>query len=96
VADSPANGVTAVWAPDGIDTGKMTKKMRDEYGVTIAGGQGYMKGKIFRIGHMGYVNEDDLLVAIAAVERALKEFGYKFEFGKAVAAAHKALFGGGK
>jgi len=96
VPEKPVNGVTAAWAPEGIDTGKMTKRMRDDYGVTIAGGQGHMKGKIFRIGHMGYVNEDDLLVAIAAVERALREFGYKFEFGKGVAAAHKVLFGGGK
>ena len=93
VSECPANGVTAVWAPDGVDTDKLNKKMRDEYGVTIAGGQGWMKGKIFRIGHMGYVSKEDLLVAIASVERALKEFGYKFEFGAGLAAAHKVLFG---
>jgi aspartate aminotransferase-like enzyme len=93
VAENPVNGVTAVRAPEGIDTNKMTKLTRDTYGVTIAGGQGHLKGKIFRIGHMGYVAPEDLLVAISAVERALMELGHKFEFGAGVAAAHKALFG---
>jgi len=94
VAENPVNGVTAVWAPQGVDTGKMTKLMRDDYGVTIAGGQSALKGKVFRIGHMGYVSEDDLLVAIAAVERALNELGYECGYGKGVAAAQSALFGG--
>ncbi len=94
LASNPVNGVTSVLAPTGIDTGKLTKKMRDEYGVTIAGGQGHLKGKIFRIGHMGYVNGEDLVVCISAVERALKELGYEFEFGAAVSTAHKMLFGG--
>ncbi len=93
VPENPVNGVTAVWAPEGIDTGEMTKIMRDDYGVTIAGGQGHLKGKIFRIGHMGYVSEEDLLVAISAVERALRELGYEFEFGSGLAAAQRALFG---
>ena len=93
VAEQPVNGVTAVYAPDGVDTDKMTKKMRDEYGVTIAGGQGDMKGKVFRIGHMGYVSAEDLLVAVATVERALKELGYELEFGVGTAAAQSVLFG---
>jgi len=91
-AENPVNGVTAVHAPEGVDTDKMTKKMRDEYGVTIAGGQGDWKGKIFRIGHMGYVSAEDLLVAIATVERALKELGYEFELGAGVTAAQAVLF----
>ncbi len=94
LADSPVNGVTAVRAPAGIDTDEMTRKMRDDYGVTIAGGQAHLKGRIFRIGHMGYVSEDDLLVAIAAVERALKELGYEFQSGSGLAAAQAVLFGG--
>jgi len=92
VAEEPVNGVTAVWAPPGVDTDKMTKKMRDDYGVTIAGGQGKLKGKIFRIGHMGYVSPEDLLVAIATVERALRDQGYACELGKGVAAAEAVLF----
>ena len=93
VAEHPVNGVTAVWAPEGINTGKMTKKMRDEWGVTIAAGQGDAKNRMFRIGHMGYVSAEDMLVAVSSVERALKEFGYEFEFGAGVAAAHRVLFG---
>ena len=94
VPECPVNGVTAVWAPTGVDTDKMTKKMRDEWGVTMAGGQDELKGKVFRIGHMGYVSEEDMLVAVATVERALREFGYKFEQGAGLAAANKVLFGG--
>ena len=94
VPDSPVNGLTAVWAPPGVDTDRMTRKMRDEYGVTITGGQAKLKGKIFRIGHMGYVAAEDLLIAIAAVERALRDQGYCCELGAGVAAAQAALFGG--
>ena len=94
VANNPVNGVTAVYAPEGIDTKAMTKMMRDELGITIAGGQAHLKGKIFRLGHMGYVSEEDLLVAISAIEQALKEMGHQFRFGAGVAAAHNALFGG--
>jgi aspartate aminotransferase-like enzyme len=93
VAENSANGVTAVYAPEGIDTKVMTKKMRDEYGISIAGGQAHLKGKIFRVGHMGYVSEDDLLMAISAIERALREMGYEFRFGAGVAAAQQSLFG---
>ena len=95
LAENPVNGVTAVHAPEGVDTDKMTKKMRDEYGVTIAGGQAHLKGKIFRIGHMGYVSGEDLLVAISTVERALKDLGYNFAVGSGVAAAQAVLFGAG-
>ncbi|MCD6415068.1 MAG: alanine--glyoxylate aminotransferase family protein [Planctomycetes bacterium] len=91
VADSPVNGVTAAYAPEGIDTKKLVPLMRDKYGVQIAGGQGHLKGKIFRIGHMGYVSEEDMLVAIAALEKGLKEMGYEFEIGAGLLAAHKAL-----
>jgi aspartate aminotransferase-like enzyme len=87
VADTPANGVTAVYGPKGIDTGKLVNRMRDEYGVSIAGGQAQLKGKIFRIGHMGYVSEEDLVVGIHALERALRGLGYEFEFGAGVRAA---------
>ena len=93
LAENPVNGVTTVCAPEGIDTGKLTKLTRDAYGITLAGGQGHLKGKIFRIGHMGYVSPEDMLVAVSAVERALKEMGYEFEFGAGVAAAQKVLFG---
>jgi len=91
VAQNPANCVTAVYAPDGLDTNDLVKKMRDQYGVTIAGGQEHLKGRIFRIGHMGYVCEEDLMVAIGTLERALAELGYQFESGAGLKAAKEAL-----
>jgi len=91
VAENPVNGVTAVYGPEGVDIAAMIAFMRDECGVTMAGGQGHLKGKILRIGHMGYVSEEDVLVAIAAIERALKEQGYDFALGVGLRAAHEAL-----
>jgi aspartate aminotransferase-like enzyme len=91
VAESPVNGVTAIYGPDGIDTGEVVAHMRDKYGVQIAGGQAHLKGKIFRIGHMGYVSEEDLIVAIAAFEKGLRDFGYEFELGIGVDAAMQTL-----
>jgi aspartate aminotransferase-like enzyme len=91
VAEAPANGVTAVYGPEGMDTGELINLMRDKYGVTMAGGQAQLKGKIFRIGHMGYVSEEDLLVAIGTLEKALRELGYEFEAGAGLQAAQEAL-----
>ncbi len=91
LAEHPVNGVTAVYGPEGVDTGELVKLMRSKYGVQIAGGQSHLKGKIFRIGHMGYVSEEDLLVAIATLEKALREMGYEFPFGAGVRAATEAL-----
>lgn len=92
-AENPANVVTAVKSPAGLDSGKLVKKLREEYGVSIAGGQQELKGKIFRLAHLGYVNEFDILVGISAVERGLRELGYQnFEFGVGLAAAEKILF----
>jgi len=91
VAKNPVNGVTAVYVPEGVDTDKLVNLMRDKYGVTMAGGQGKLKGKVFRIGHMGYVSEEDLLVGVATLEKALREMGHEFPPGAALQAAHNAL-----
>ncbi|MGC9022987.1 MAG: alanine--glyoxylate aminotransferase family protein, partial [Dissulfurimicrobium sp.] len=56
-------------------------------GITIAGGQGQAKGRIVRISHMGHLSEWDMIIAIAAVERALKAMGHPIELGQGVAAA---------
>ncbi len=85
----PSDAVTAIRVPDGIDGAKIPGLMRDRYGVTIAGGQGTMKGKIFRLGHLGYTDKSDVVVELQAMELALKELGYKFEPGRSVAAAQK-------
>lgn len=90
---SPSNAVTGVYLPDGIDGGAFNKKLREEYGVTIAGGQAQLKGKVFRIAHLGYADTLDVVNAIAAVERGLQEFGYSFELGSGVRTAEEILFG---
>ena len=91
--DSPSNAVTAVKVPEGVDGGAITKTLRDEYGVTIAGGQAHMKGKIFRIAHLGYADRFDVITAMAALEMTLSRLGYPIEFGKGIAAAIKVMEG---
>ncbi len=91
VAENPVNGVTAVWGPEGMETGKIIKLLSSKHGVTFADGQSELKGKIFRIGHMGYVCDEDLLVAVGSLEMALKELGYQFTFGAGVQATMEAL-----
>ena len=88
---APSNAVTAVQVPQGIDGKNLVKLMRDKYGVTIAGGQGDLKGKTFRIAHLGYMVEFDVIVAIAALEMALKDSGYGFSPGAGLVAAQKAF-----
>lgn len=86
-----SDGVTAVNVPGGIDGEKLVKTMRDEYGVTIAGGQGEMKGKLFRIAHMGYMSEFDIILGISCLEKVLKKMGYSFELGAGLKAAQEVL-----
>lgn len=81
--------LTAILLPDSINGEKLVKTMRDKYGVTVAGGQGKLKGKIVRISHMGCVDEYDILTGIACFEKVLHEMGYKFELGAGVSAAQK-------
>jgi len=88
---SPANTVTPVKVPTGVDGEKLVKDLRSKYGISIAGGQDEMKGKIFRIACLGYVSEFDLFTGIAAIERELVGQGYKVELGKGVKAAQEAL-----
>ncbi|MBF0549749.1 MAG: alanine--glyoxylate aminotransferase family protein [Deltaproteobacteria bacterium] len=92
--DSPSETLTAFLAPEGMDAGKIVKILRDKHGVTVAGGQDTLKGKIFRISHMGYVDRFDLITAISALEMTLMELGYKFEIGAGVKAAEEVLMGG--
>lgn len=91
---SPSDAVTAVKVPEGIDGAKLVKNLRDTYGVSIAGGQAHLKGKIFRIAHLGFMERFDTITAISAVEIGLKELGYKFELGSGLKAAEKILSGG--
>ena len=88
---SPVNSLTAVLSPEGIDAQKVYKTLSDKYNMTTAGGQDQAKGKIFRIAHLGYFDDLDVITAVAAVEWALADQGHKVEFGKGVAAATEVL-----
>jgi aspartate aminotransferase-like enzyme len=86
---APSEAITVIKSPEGIDGQNIVKILRERYGITIAGGQAQAKGRIFRISHMGHLDEWDMIIALAAVERALNQLGYPVEFGKGVAAAEK-------
>jgi len=90
-AARPADGLTAVRVPAGIDGGAFLKRLESRFGVKLAGGQGHLKGKIFRIAHMGIVDELDILSTLAAIELVLDELGRPVEFGAGVAAAQRVL-----
>ena len=85
----PSESITVIKAPEGIDGQEVVKILREDFGITIAGGQAQAKGKIFRISHMGYLSEWDMIIALAAVERALLRLGHPVELGRGVAAAQE-------
>jgi aspartate aminotransferase-like enzyme len=82
--------VTAIRAPDGVDSTEVVKGLRDRFGMTIANGQGDLKGKIFRIGHIGWFDIFDITSALAAVELVLTDAGAEIERGVAVTRALEA------
>jgi serine---pyruvate transaminase len=79
--------VTAIRAPDGVDATDVVSSLRDRFGITIANGQGELKGKIFRIGHIGWFDVFDITTALAAVELALVDLGAEIERGVGVTRA---------
>lgn len=83
--------VTAVNVPERVKASEIIKIMREEHGVWIAGGQGELKGKIFRIGHCGYYSPSDIVMVISALERSLSKLGYPFERGKGVEKAEQVF-----
>ncbi len=89
--DDSAVVLTAIRAPDGIDSGELVLLLRDRHGVTLAPGQGELKGKVFRIGHIGYYDVFDITTALAAVELALVELGADVERGVAITRALEAF-----
>jgi len=84
---SPANAVTAINAPAGIESTKIVKEMKSRFGVILTDGQGSMKGHMFRIAHLGYYDFLDLLAVLGALEIALLKVGHKVELGSGVRAA---------
>jgi aspartate aminotransferase-like enzyme len=89
--DPEANSVTAVRVPEGVDGTKIGKLARDRYGVWLAGGQGRLKGRIFRLGHCGYFGASDIIVGLATVEMVLAQLGYDVLFGASLAAAERVF-----
>ena len=80
-----SNTVTAARYPSGIDDAKFRKILRERYRVILAGGQSQLKGKIFRIGHMGIASFPDLAAGFTGIEGALAALGHRFERGAGVA-----------
>jgi len=89
--DPEANSVTAVKVPAGVDGAQIGKIARDKYGVWLAGGQGALKGKIFRFGHCGYFGAFDIVSGLSVVEMVLAELGYDVNWGASVGAAEQIL-----
>jgi aspartate aminotransferase-like enzyme len=87
-----AFAVTAVKVPEGLDGGDITRVMNRKHGVIIAGGQSGLKGKIIRIGHVGYYHYFDVLVAVGALELTLKELGHPVQMGAGLAAAQEEFY----
>jgi serine---pyruvate transaminase len=88
--DDSSAVVTAIRAPEGVDATEIVRQLRDRFGITIANGQAHLKGKIFRIGHIGFFDVFDITTALAAVELVLTDLGAEIERGVAVTRALEA------
>ena len=97
LCENPAevsNSLTAVVTPDGIDSGDVMKIAREQYDLALGVGLGRVRGKIFRIGHLGALNELEVLGTLGGVEMALAQAGVKIELGAGVAAAQRSFVAG--
>lgn len=90
-SDSPSYAVTPVWVPAGVEWKSFNKTLKIDNGITIAGGQDDFIGKIFRVSHLGYYDDLDMIAVVAAVERTLMKQGFTFTAGAGLAATHKVL-----
>ena len=70
-AKRPGNGITAVIAPEGMDVAALGRRLEEDYSISIAGGQGSLKGKIFRIGHVGQVTDEEVRYFLESFENVL-------------------------
>jgi aspartate aminotransferase-like enzyme len=88
---TPTPSLTAVVAPPAVDSENVLSTYSTSHNITIAGGQGKLKGKVFRLGHMGYVAEFDVITALSALEQVLQELGHPVDWGASVRAAQKVF-----
>ncbi len=89
--DEPSTALSVAIAPPEIGAGPVIKNLKDDFGITVAGGQDQAKGKIFRISHIGYIDRSDTIAVISAVEQTLKKLGHKFDFGAGTAKAGEIM-----
>jgi aspartate aminotransferase-like enzyme len=89
----PAEGLTAFHVPAGVKDTDIRNRLFDRFGITTVGGQDKLKGKIVRVGHMGYVDEVDIIGGLAALEMVLSDLGFDIEPGCAVTAAQQVFLG---
>jgi aspartate aminotransferase-like enzyme len=87
----PNNALTVVKVPADIDGTVLLETLEKRYGIKLANGQGLLTGKIFRLGHMGYIDQFDILAALSGVELVLHEMGFGVELGSGLAAAQRSL-----
>ncbi len=86
-----SDAITAIKVPENIDGEKLVKTMREKYGIWVAEGQAELKGKIFRIAHMGYIREKDIIRCLSVLEKVLHSLGYKFKRGETIKVARAIL-----
>jgi serine---pyruvate transaminase len=90
-SNAPSFAVTPVWLPEGVNWKEFNKILKVKNGITVAAGQDDFAGRIFRISHLGYYDELDMLSMIGALEFTLRKMGVPFEIGSGVAAVQKAF-----
>jgi len=88
-AGPPAAALTAIAAPEGVDSSDIVKSFRNHFGAIVANGQGEMKGQLFRIAHLGYYDYLDTIAAVGALEQILAQMGRKVELGAGLRAAQE-------
>jgi aspartate aminotransferase-like enzyme len=86
-----SESVTAAWVPEGIDGQKLLKDLQAGAGIKIAGGQGDLKGRIFRISHFGPVTDEDTVACLSGIEDLMRRAGRSVTQGAAAAAAEGAM-----
>lgn len=87
--DNPSPSVTAVCCPVEINGELLVKIIRDDWGISIVGGQGDLNKKVFRIGHLGYCDRSDVLMTLSVLEIVLYQLGFPVHLGEGVAAAQQ-------
>lgn len=91
VKDTPSTALTTIVAPEDIGAAKVISGLKENFGITVAGGQNQAKGKIFRISHIGDIDKTDTLTIISSVECVLNDLGYEFDFGAGTKKASEIL-----